>query len=275
MKRALLIAALLVGIAGCSGDDNSPPAPTATETPTDTPTVTATPTRTGTRTATETPADTRTATPTRTITLTPSMTPTLGAGANIGYIGILRADNTLIDADGTDAEGRPIFDRPNGSGFVIVVEAERGTNNRFPGELSFNPDGPPDFQIEANRSLGDGSPTVCDNMLPDFGGVPGIDPPDFSDTQPITDALNDFGCRFTNGAGENIGRHPPNEGCVLFPDGEYGFVNSATDVQFCGTVTRPMAFATGDTILTARVLDASGLAGPERQMVIRVLTSAP
>lgn len=270
MKRLLLIAALVVGIAGCGDDDNAPPAPTATETPTATASVTATSTRTGTSTRTETPSDTRTPTPTRTITLTPSMTPTLGAGANIGFIGLLRADNTIIDPVDVDPQGRLVFDRPNGSGFVIVVEAQRGTNNRSPGELSYNPDGPPDFQIEASRPLGNGSPTVCDNMPPDFGGVPGIDPPDFSETQAITDLLNDFGCRFTNGAGEPIGRHPPNEGCVLFPDGEYGFVDPASDIQFCGTVTRPMQFAAGDTVLTARVLDTSGLAGPERQIVIHV-----
>lgn len=271
MKRVVLIAVLVIGVAGCGDDDNAPPAPTATDTPTATATPTPTDTRTSTPSVTDTPSDTHTPTATRTITLTPSVTPTLGPGANIGFIGILRADNTLVDPAGTDAEGRVVFERPTGSGFVIVVEAERGTNNRIPGELSYNPEGPPDFQIEANKPLGNGSATVCDNMLPDFGGVPGIDPPDFSDVPSITDVLNDFGCRFTNGAGEPIGRHPPNEGCVLFTDGEYGFVNSETDVQFCGTVTRPMLFETGNTVLTARVLDASGLPGPERQIVIRVL----
>jgi len=264
MKTAMFILALAILAAGCGGDDEGP-APTATLSPT----VTNTPTATGT--ITPTPSETRTPTETRTVTLTPTVTPTLGAGANINYFGLLRADNTVIDPSGTDEEGRTIFERPNGSGFVIIVEAKRGTNNRSPGELSYNPQGAPDFQIEADKILGDGSETVCDNMPPMFGGVPPIDPPSFDETPMIDNALNDFGCRFTNGAGEPIGRHPPNDGCVLFPDGEYGYIYTDTDVQFCGTVTRPMHFEMGDTVLTARVIDSSGLAGPVRQIVVRVL----
>jgi hypothetical protein len=269
MKRIILLGAVALMLAGCGDDDAPPPNPTSTPVDTATPSPTVKPSSTATPTVTDTPTATGTVTSTRTITRTPSMTPTLGAGANIGYFGILRADNTVLDSSGSDAEGRPIFDRPTGSGFVIVVEAKRGTNSRNPGELSYNPDGPPDFQIESNRDLGDGSDIVCDNMGSMFGGVPGIDPPDFDDVPMIVDALNDFGCRFTNGSGAPIGRLP-NDGCVLFADGEYGFVDPNAQIQFCGTVTRPMHFDAGDTILTARVLDTSGLAGPEQQIVVRV-----
>lgn len=259
MKRVMLVLAAAFLLAGCS-DDDAPPSATAT--PESTATITPTPSFP--------PTETRTTGPSRTPTHTPSVTPTLGAGANIGYIGILRADNTVVDPSGSDDEGRAIFERPTGSGFVVVVEAERGTNNRLPGDLAFNPDGPPDFQIESNRPLGDGSPTVCDNAAPIFGGVPGIDPPNFDDTQAIADLLNDFGCRFTDGNGQPIGRTREN-GCVLFSDGDYGFIDASAQIQFCGTITRPMRFEPGDTILTARVLDVSGLAGPQRQIVVRVL----
>lgn len=265
MKRLMLIVAAAFLLAGCS-DDDAPPIATATPVDTATPT----PTHTGTPTATGTPTHTRTPVDTRTPTSSPTITPTLGPGANIGYIGLLRADNTQIEPSGTDDQGRVIFERPTGSGFVIVVEAKRGTNNRLPGDLAFNPDGAPAFQIEANRPLGDGSGTVCDNAPPVFGGVPAIDPPSFEDVPAINDILNDFGCRFTNGNGEPIGR-TPTEGCVLFPDGDYGFIDPSAQLQFCGTITRPMRFEPGDTILTARVLDISGLPGPERQIVVRVL----
>lgn len=251
MKRAIAVGLGVLLLAGCGGDDGGG-SPVATATPVETPTASRTPTAR------------------RSSTATATVTPTLGAGANIGFFGLLRADNTLLDPSSVDAQNRPVYDRPTGSGFVIVVEAQPGTNNRPVGEFAFSDEGPPDLQIQADRALGNGSTEVCDNMPELFGGVPGIDPPDFTYTEPIVAALNDFGCRFSNGAGEPIGRDR-NEGCIMFSDGTFGFANDEDTLQFCGTVTRPMRLAEGDTILTARVLDNNGIPGPERQIVVRVL----
>jgi len=205
---------------------------------------------------------------------TPTVTPTLAPGANIGFFGLLRADNTLLEPTEWDPEGRPVYTRPVGSGFVIVVEAREGANGAAIGRASFefdpfDPGARPDLQIQANRDLGDGSAEVCDNGADRFGGVPGIDPPSFAETPEIAAALNDFGCRFIDGSGQTLGRLP-DEACVKFPDGEFRFVDPLSTVEFCATISRPLAFPPGDTIVTARVRDASGVAGPARQIVVRV-----
>ena len=236
MKTTMVLVGLLVGLIGC-GEDRYVVLPT-------TPTV---------------PAVNPTSTP----------TPTLGPGANISFFGILRQFDTISDPIGVDSEGRPIFDRPVGNGFVIVVEAKPGSNGASVGTSAYDEGGRPDLQVIVSRDLGDGSPAVCDNQEPNFGGVPGVDPPSFADTPMITDALNDLGCRFVDGTGAPVGR-PPTEACVLFQDGEQRFVDPASTVQFCARVTKPMSFPVGDTVVSARVRDDSGMVGPELQIVIRV-----
>lgn len=293
MKTTALIAALsLLLLAGCDDSDDPPgaaPTPTSTSvatatstsvaTATATPALTATGPQAPTATATETetpepPTATRTITRTPTITLTPSLTPTLGAGANVSFFGVLRADNTLIDQVQFDDEGRPVYVRPQGSGFVLVVEARRGTSNVAAGASTFDhdPTDPalrPDLQITASRPLGNGSTTVCDDRLPTFGGVPALDPPELDDSQETADALNDFGCRFVDGAGEHRGR-PQSGACILGLDGEYDFAVSLSQIQYCALISVPLSFPPGDTILTARVRDQQGVLGPPRQIVLRV-----
>ncbi|GIW42440.1 MAG: hypothetical protein KatS3mg076_3017 [Candidatus Binatia bacterium] len=246
-SRKITGLALLCFFAGCGGDDRAGilrPPPTATSSATRTPTATPTP------------------------------TPTPAPGANVVHLGLLRADNTLLEPSGFDEEGRPIYERPIGSGFVLVVEARRGSNGAPPGLSTFehdpgDPSVRPDLQVQVNRDIGNGSPEVCDAERENFGGVPGIDPPSYELTQRISDALNDLGCRFVDGQGSPRGRFL-DEACVLFPDGEFRFVDPTAEVEFCATVARGMAFPTGDTIVTARVRDTSGILGPARQIVVRV-----
>lgn len=208
-------------------------------------------------------------TATRPPTTTPTPTATLAAGANIGFIGVLRSFDELLDPAEYDSEGRPVFERAVGSGWQLVVEAKPGTNGAPVGTSSYDPDDRPDLQVAVDRDLGDGSPAVCDTEDDNFGGVPGVQPPRFDDTPEISDALNDLGCRFTNGIGDFVGRGPE-EACVLFRDGERRFVDPSTTVQFCARITLPMSFPTGETLVAARVRDESGLVGPERQIVVRV-----
>lgn len=245
-KATIFTVGVLTCLVGCGG----------TVTPSDLPT----PTPSVTRTATSTPL--------------PTATPTLGPGANIGFFGVLRADETLLEPVGYDEMGRPIYTRQSPSGFVLVIDAKPGTNGAPVGMSAFDydptdPSVRPDLQIQVTRALGDGSTEVCDNMIGNFGGVPGIDPPSYEETQAISDALNDLGCRFNDGTGQPKGRGP-DSACVLYPDGEFRFVDPSATLEFCGSVSFPLRFQDGDTIVTARVRDMSGMIGPERQIVLRV-----
>lgn len=177
-----------------------------------------------------------------------------------------------MPASGETAEGWPIYERPAGYLFSLVVEAKPGPSRRpaGAGAFSHDPDDPtvrPDLEVIVSRPLGDGSSAVCDNTLPEIGGVPASASFDLS--QPISDAINDLACRFVNGSGVPVGRGP-NEACTLFDTGEYRFVEKGTTVQFCGRVTQPFGFPIGDTVVTVRVRDLSDRPGPPASLVVRV-----
>ncbi len=265
----------------------STPPPTATSFGTRTPTsATSTPTRSGTATATRTASAspsasatrTRTASPTRTVpppSPTPTQTPAPTARPVITFFGLTYANNTLIVSTESAPDGIPIYDRPVGSGFNIVVEGKKGIIPGPPdhpgpalGQSSYEPGDRPDLQIEVNRSLGNGSPAVCDNTPPDDGGIPAINPPDFSETSTIDDTLNDFGCRFVDGSGEPKGR--TSDGCVLFDNGEFGFVSADSIIQFCGGVNPIMLFPRGDTLVSVRLRDVNGATSEVSKLIVRV-----
>jgi len=167
-----------------------------------------------------------------------------------------------------DAFGRKIYVRPLPRNFVIVVEATRAPNGADAGTSVFDASGRPDLQIQANRPLGNGSRAVCDQRAPELGGVPGIDPPNYDpSSQEISDALNDFACRFRAHARNADGP------CTLDPLGNEDFVDRRTTVQFCfePPVGSETAFPRGDTVLTVRVRDVHGELGDPVQIVVRVL----
>jgi hypothetical protein len=256
-----------------SGTATPTPTPSATAsvslTPTRTPSATRTRTRTSTRTATSLPTITATRTRTPVNTPSPTATPAADIGPVITFLGVLRPDDTLTDPSGTTPEGVPIYDRPFGFGFSIVVEAALGLSREFVGTSAFDEYGRPDLQIQVTQALGNGSATVCDALPPDAGGVPAIAPPSFADSQLITDRLNDLGCRFVDGSGNPKGRKC-SEGCVRFETGDLGCVNAGTSIQFCALVSRTIAFPPGETLVTVRVLDVDGNPGPPAQIVVRL-----
>lgn len=257
MRKNVAVALFVVGLMGCGGDDDGSP-PAATATPTPSRTVAA-------------------STPTRTATSVPIPTP--AAGANVTFVGLVRADYTIIDPTETDTSGRSVYVRSTGSGFGLVIEAKPGANGSPVGTSAYDsnsadPSVRPDLQIEVSRALGNGSSAVCDNQPGEFGGVPGIDPASYAETQPISDALNDLGCRFNDGTGSPQGR-PQTDACVLFPDGQFGFVDTSSTLQFCAFVTQPLTFPVGDTVLTVRVRDQSGAVGPAAQIVVRISSTPP
>ncbi|HXQ22168.1 MAG TPA: dockerin type I repeat-containing protein [Candidatus Acidoferrales bacterium] len=242
------------------------PAPTATPTPSPSRTVTPTRTRTATPTATSTPTSTRTSTP------SPTATPTSSSpiGPLVTFFGVTRGDDTLVSSSGTTPDGVPIYPRPNGNGFSLVVESMPGLSGAAVGKSAYQPSltSLPDLQVEVSNPLGNGSSAVCDSSGPTPGGVPAVDPPNFAPTQADINAVNDLACRFLDGSGAPTGR--TSDSCVLFPTGDYEFVNPMTTIQFCGVIDQVLSFPPGDTVVTARLRDVNGNAGPPAQIVIRV-----
>lgn len=240
--------------------------PTITLTPTQTRTTTSTPTVTRTRTVTPTPSVTRTRTPTR----TPTQTPPIAAGPQITYFGIVSASNRLIEPIGSE-NGIAVYQQPAGlgTGFFIVIEARPGASGSSPGIIQFTTQEGvrPDMQILSNRDLGSGagqgSAAVCDTSPPDVGGVPGFNPPDFNSSAAVTNALNDFGCRFANNTFDP---------CILGDDDNSRFANPISSVQFCtgGTVAKSLEFPKGDTLLVVQWRDFSGNIGTAARIILRV-----
>lgn len=170
------------------------------------------------------------------------------------------------------SEGWPIYKRPLGYGFNVIVEARPGPSRRPVGLNAFryNPDDAavrPDLEIIVSRPLGDGSEAVCDDMLPQIGGVPAAS--SFDDTPAISGAINDFACRFVNGSGEPGGR-ASGDACTTTPEGDFHFADNNSTAQFCALIAEPFAFELGDTAVMVRVRDSTGLPGPSAAFVVRI-----
>jgi hypothetical protein len=247
-------------------------------------TSTRTPTLTRTPTTTPTTTNTPTITPTPTITRTP--TPTVFPGPSLTYLGVANADDTVPTPAALNPQGTPIYVLRFGQDFSLVVEGRPGGSRRSVGLNTFNydpldPSSRPDLQVELSRALGS-HPTadVCDNTAPMAGGVLAIDPPDFSFTQPVSDGLNDIGCRFVDGKNQPQGRTVSSEACTVSKDGTFRFVcdqstspgcsHGMSTIQFCGRIDRPIAFPVGDTVVTVLLRDTGGNLSLSGQMIIRV-----
>jgi hypothetical protein len=188
----------------------------------------------------------------------------------VTFLGLTRADDMLMAKAGTSG-GIDVYAPAFGSGFSILVEAKPGSSGAPVSNFTFREEGPPDLQIQVSSPLGDPTTAVCDDMPPLLGGVPAIDPPRFGDDQTITDTLNDLACRFLDGAGNKVGRRCSDQAaCVLQSDGDFGCASEDATAQFCGFINQALVFPSGDTLVTVRVLDVSGRAGPPKQMIVRV-----
>lgn len=151
--------------------------------------------------------------------------------------------------------------------FLLVLEGMRGSANRPVGTNLFpaDPAQRPQPQILSAKPLGNGSTEVCDTgPAPQGGGVPGISPPDFRVGQDVTDALRDLMCRFSVHSSSSTA-------CTLNRFGDFGFVGSGTQTQFCFQVPQTVEFPAGDTVLAAQLTDTAGNLGPRKEIVIRVL----
>lgn len=211
----------------------------------------------------------------------PSATPTAapgtsGRGPEITFLGLIRADDRLIEPNDETSDGIPIYERPEtidgASGFSIVVEARPGLSGSRVGISSFDASlsDLPDLQIQVSRPLGDGSASVCDDPRENPGGVPATDPIRFDANDDTIAAMNDFGCHFQDGTGESFARTSSRDSCVTFESGDFSFVADGTTTQFCGAISAPLGFPLGDTLVTVRIRDEAGNVGPQAQLIVRV-----
>jgi hypothetical protein len=210
-------------------------------------------------------------TPVATATPKATATPVATIGPIVSFLGLTRADSTLLQPSSFAPDGIPIYIRSAGSGFSIVVEGRRGPSGAAVGESTYREDVTdfPDLQIISSNALGNGSEAVCDNVRPNDGGVPGTSSASFTATAATIRAVNDFACRFRDGQGQprGVGQQ---DACVQFPSGDYQFVDPTSTIQFCGVVTRVAAFHDGDSLVTVRLRDTEGFVGPSAQLIIRV-----
>jgi hypothetical protein len=95
--------------------------------------------------------------------------------------------------------------------------------------------------------------------------------PDFAFTQAISNAINDLACRFVDGSGLPMGRGSPQDSCTKSADGLSRFANPDSSAQFCAVIAPPFAFPVGDTTVSVRISDQSGVPGPPASFVVRVL----
>lgn len=230
----------------------------------------------------ETPVPTVGASPTPAPGVTPSALPTrpIGKGVKatkgqpigpiITFFGAARADGGMVEPQSVDKKGIATYLSAAGSGFQLVVEAKPGLSGLDPGRRvaaydAGDPKSRPDLEIESSRDMGDGSRAVCDRMRPNIGGIPGINPPNFAETQPLSDAINDFACRFETFL-------QPDSACTVDKNGEFAFESKESTLQFCMVVARAWAFPLGDTLLSVRLRDTDGNPGPIKQ--VRITRSA-
>jgi len=262
--------------------------PTKTGTSTLTPTIARTPTSSRTPTPTGTPTRTATVTPTQTGTRTPSPTRTPripGSGPQVVFLGAINNKDgcvlpccqpecarTPTPTPMFDGLGRRIYSVSSNQP-VIVVEGAPGMSGFGVGS-SLKPGGSdnrPDLQIEATENMGNGSAAVCDIGAPmaGGGGIPGIPMPSFEPGNPvITDALNDFACRFM--------QFTPGSPCTYVDvSGDAKLITPNATIQFCDFIAATAAFPTGDTVVSAQLRDTDGNVGPTAQMVVRVATPPP
>jgi hypothetical protein len=200
-------------------------------------------------------------------------------GPFITAMALVRADDVVVDTPvDIDDLGRPIFVRPFGSGFSVMVEARPGLDGAEVGHQVFEeaPDLPtlrPDIQIIVSSALGDGSPAVCDDESEPQGGVPAAEPFGFQEQVQVSNVINEMSCRIDGGARTN-----DVDACTLSRRGNdfgYAFYEPSSKVQFCLPIARTWAFPVGDTVIAARARDIIGNVGEIRELIVRIPPAVP
>lgn len=195
-----------------------------------------------------------------------AVTPPAIVGPQITRLGLATADDHALPPDDTDDQGRPIYVRPHGQGFTLIVEARRGGDRRQIAQRTYGISGTaPDLQLLVSRPLGDGAAAVCEDDGV-RGGVPAVANLAFTDDPATVAAMNDLGCR----AYDRVNSNRPCTRVAASDDKVFDFVEEVSEVQFCVPVARAWAFPAGDTIVAARLRDVSGNYSTVAEMVVRV-----
>ena len=194
-----------------------------------------------------------------------SPSPLPGTGPDITLLGLATADDLPLQPDATDDQGRPVYVRPHGQGFTLIVEARRAGDRRNIGQSAYRPGGAPDLQLLVSRPLGDGGAAVCEDDGV-RGGVPAVPGLQFSSDPATIDAVNDLGCR----AYERASSFRPCTRATVTDRDPFDFVADDSEAQFCLPIGRAWSFPIGDTIVAARLGDVSGNFGAVREMVVRI-----
>ncbi len=216
---------------------------------------------------TATPETGAAALPTRPIATGMKATKGKPIGPDITFVGAARADGNTVEPISVDKKGIATYRTTVGAGFMLVVEAKAGVGGNEVGRsiFAYKPDDPtvrPDLEIQANRDLGNGSPEVCDRRRPKVGGIPAVTPMSFAETQKISDAINDFSCRFET-------FFESDSACTMNKNGEFSFIKPDSTIQFCMLVAKAYGFPMGETMITVRLRDVEGNPGPPAQVRIR------
>jgi hypothetical protein len=205
-----------------------------------------------------------------TATLPPTLTPTSTplTGPVISAFGLADTNGTPDTSAQQDAEHRSLFVRQSGFAFIIFIEGRPGPSGLPVGVARFNykpgdPAEQPDLQIESSNDLGRATAAVCDGAFPVRGGVTAVDPPDFGAIANISATLNDLSCRFKTFLETDFA-------CTQDSRSNYVFASASSTTQFCTLVDDALTFPSKDTVLTARLRDTAGNAGPPAQIVVRV-----
>lgn len=186
------------------------------------------------------------------------------AGPRVTFLGLAAADGTVVAPIEQTADGVPLFQRPSGVGFAVIVEAAAGVSGARPGTTMLrhsvtDPSLRPDLEIQASRPLGNGNPVVCEG-----GGVPGFARRDFRLTEQVAAALNDFACEFS-AIGNSLAA------CTVDDFGTHTFVSTGPLlIQYCARINSNRAFPPGETRLAVQVRDVAGNVGGLREIVVRV-----
>jgi hypothetical protein len=158
--------------------------------------------------------------------------------------------------------------------FRIVVEARPGISGLGVATANFttcgSASGMPNVQIESSQRMGNGSNPVCSSSgaFNVNGGIPGIDPPDFTPTSDIINTLQSFAIWFTY--------QSPGSACTLKPGGDCcSYVSPSTTAQFCDKMNSAQSFPPGDSLVTVQLRDTGGNVGPAAQIIVRVATWTP
>ncbi|MFN8625489.1 MAG: hypothetical protein U0587_05840 [Candidatus Binatia bacterium] len=168
--------------------------------------------------------------------------------------------------------GPQVFSFPQASGMKLVIETG---DSAVPTPNSFGCEAGLGVQVESTNQLGPSATALCSGGSFDstyHGSVPAIPIPHF-DSPEIADALQSFATTFTT--------YTSGGWCTPDPTGEPvqgRTISAGTTRQFCTYppgMTSFQRFPPGDTLLTARLVNAAGTPGPTKQIIVRIPTMTP